>query len=265
MHDSQLLEDYVTRNSETAFQSLVTRYLNLVRSTALRQVRAAPLAEEVAQAVFILLARKAARLRKTKNLVLGGWLYRTTRFVAARALRGELRRRRREQEAFQMQQISSTDETWRRIAPVLDEGSEQLGQTDRDAVILRFFQDEPLQKVGAALGITEEAARKRVSCSLEKLRAFFLRRGFTISTAVLATSLAGHRAEAAAPDLAGAIASKAMAHAASSTATLPALVAETLAAWQWATVKIPAASGVAATAAVLLATNSWTPSARPPV
>src|ERR1019366_7888370 len=104
MHDSQLLEEYVTRNSETAFQSLVTRYLNLVRSTALRQVRDTALAEDVAQAVFILLAVKAARLRKTKNLVLSGWLYRTTRFVAARALRGELRRQRREQEAFAMQQ-----------------------------------------------------------------------------------------------------------------------------------------------------------------
>src|ERR1019366_7738672 len=105
MHDSQLLQDYVTRHSEAAFQSLVARHLNLVRSTALRQVRNAPLAEEVAQAVFILLARKAARLRKSKNLVFGGCPYRTTRFVAARALRGELRRQRREQEAFAMQQF----------------------------------------------------------------------------------------------------------------------------------------------------------------
>jgi RNA polymerase sigma factor (sigma-70 family) len=263
MHDSQLLDDYVTRNSETAFQSLVTRYLNLVRSTALRQVPNAPLAEEVAQAVFILLARKAARLRKTKNLVLGGWLYRTTRFVAARALRGELRRRRREQEAFQMQQISSTDETWRRIAPVLDEGIEQLGQTDRDAVLLRFFQDEPLQKVGAALGISEEAARKRVSRSIEKLRVFFGRRGFTISTTMLASALASHRAEAAPAGLAGAIGAKALSHAAPSTAPLPALVAETLAAWQWAMVKILAASGVAATAAVLVVAQLWTSPVRP--
>ncbi|MGO9204204.1 MAG: sigma-70 family RNA polymerase sigma factor [Limisphaerales bacterium] len=268
MHDSQLLDEYVSRNSETAFQSLVSRYLNLVHSTALRQVRNAPLAEEVAQAVFILLAHKASRLRKAKNLVLGGWLYRTTRFVAARALRGELRRQRREGEAFQMQQISSADETWRRIAPLLDEGMEQLGQTDRDAVILRFFQDEPLRAVGGALGISEEAARKRVSRSLEKLRAFFVRRGFTLSTAALAVALAGSRAQAVPADLAGAVGAKALAHAASSAATLPVLVAETLRAWQWARVKalagFAAATAVVASAVLLLA-ETRTPPAQPSV
>ena len=267
MHDSQLLEEYVTRNSETAFQSLVSRYVNLVRSTALRQVRDTPLAEEVAQAVFILLARKASRLRHTKNLVLGGWLYRTTRFVAARALRGEMRRQRREQEAFQMQQLSSADETWSRIAPLLDEGIEQLDQTDRDAVLLRFFQDEPLSVVGGALGISEEAARKRVSRSLEKLRAFFVRRGFTISTAALATALAGHRAEAAPAGLAGVIGAKALAHAASSTAMLPALVAETLRAWQWARMKMlagVAGAGTVAASTVLLLANTWMSPAQPP-
>jgi len=268
MHDSQLLEEYVTRNSETAFESLVSRYLNLVRSTALRHVRDTPVAEEVAQAVFILLARRASRLRDTKNLVLGGWLYRTTRFVAARALRGEMRRQRREQEAFQMQQLSSADETWSRIAPLLDEGIEQLDQTDRDAVLLRFFQDEPLRAVGGALGISEEAARKRVSRSLEKLRAFFVRRGFAISTAALATALAGPRAEAAPAGLAGVIGAKALAHAASSNATLPTLVAETLRAWQWARMRILAgfAGGVTvAASAVLLLANTWMSPAQPSV
>jgi RNA polymerase sigma factor (sigma-70 family) len=258
MHDSQLLEEYVSRNSETAFQSLVNRYLNLVRSTALRQVRNAPLAEEVAQAVFILLARKAALLRQSKNLVLGGWLYRTTCFVAARAARGEMRRQRREQEAFQMQQLSSADETWRRIAPLLDEGIEQLNPSDRDAIILRFFQGEPLRSVGGALGISEDAAKKRVSRSLEKLRAFFIRRGFTISTAVLATALAGQHAEAAPAGLAGAIGARALAHAGSATATLPALVAGTLRAWQWATVKIMAGIGAAATAVIVLTAHALT-------
>ncbi len=258
MHDSQLLEDFVTRNSEPAFQSLVTRYLNLVRSTALRQVRDATLAEEVTQAVFILLARKAARLRKTKDLLLGGWLYRTTRFVAARALRGELRRQRREQEALQMQQLSAADETWRRIAPLLDEGIEQLDQTDRHAVILRFFQDEPLREVGGALGISEEAARKRVSRSLEKLRAFFTRRGFTISSAALLMALAGQKSEAAPPELAAAIAAKALAHTGASAAALPMLVAETLQAWHWMVVRNVAGLGAAVGAAALLAIGAWT-------
>ena len=223
MHDSQLLEEYVSRNSETAFQSLVNRYLNLVRSTALRQVRNAPLAEEVAQAVFILLARKAALLRQSKNLVLGGWLYRTTCFVAARAARGEMRRQRREQEAFQMQQLSSADETWRRSRPCSTKASNNSIHPTATPSSCDSFKANPA--VGRRrLGISEDAAKKRVSRSLEKLRAFFIRRGFTISTAVLATALAGQHAEAAPAGLAGAIGARALAHAGSATATLPALV-----------------------------------------
>ena len=193
----------------------------------------------MAQAVFILLARKAARLRKTKNLVLGGWLYRTTRFVAARALRGELRRQRREQEAFQMQQFSSADETWRRIAPMLDEGIEQLDQTDRDAVILRFFQDEPLHAVGGGPGhqrgggqkTREPLAGKTPRLLRPSWFHHFGRRAGDGVGRVIAP-------KPPPPSLAGAIAAKALAHAASSSATLPVLVAETLAAWRWAKVKI---------------------------
>lgn len=156
-----------------------------------------------------------------------------------------------------MQQISSADDTWRRIAPLLDEGIEQLDQTDRNAVILRFFQDESLHAVGGALGMSEEAAKKRVSRSIEKLRAFFARRGFTISTMVLASALASHRAEAAPDGLAGAIGAKALAHAVPSTTPLPALVAETLAAWKWAMVKLLAGLAAVATVAVLVATHPW--------
>src|SRR5665213_31205 len=258
MHDSELLEEYVTRNSEAAFQSLVARYLNLVRSTALRQVRNVPLAEDVAQAVFILLARKAGVLSKTKNLALSGWLYRTTRFVAAHATRGEMRRQWREQEALAMQQSNSADETWRRIAPLLDEGIEQLNQIERNAVLLRFFQDEPLRAVGLSLGISEEAARKRVNRSLEKLRAFFVCRGFTISVAMLGSALAGQRAEAAPAGLANVIGTKALTYAASSANALPVLVAGTLQAWRWATLKMVIGIGAAATALIFLSANTLT-------
>src|SRR6266498_3015580 len=114
MDDWGLLQHYVERNSEAAFRELVDRYLDLVRSAASRQVNDTQLAEEIVQAVFILLARKAAGFRRT--IVLPGWLFRTTRFVATRALRGERRRQRREQEAIHMQELSSRDDAWRNIA-----------------------------------------------------------------------------------------------------------------------------------------------------
>jgi RNA polymerase sigma factor (sigma-70 family) len=258
MQDWQLLDEYVRQNSQPAFHALVSRYINLVHSTAVRQVRDMPLAEEVAQTVFILLARKARKLSASKNLVLGGWLYRTTRFVANRALRGELRRRRREQEAFQMQQLTSGDDTWHHIAPTLDEGIEELDSVSRDALILRFFQDEPLRNVGVTLGISEEAARKRVGRSLEKLRSFFVRRGFTISATALATALSAQRSEAVPTELAAAVAAKALLYANPTIVSLPALVTETLKAWHWAAVKIVAGAGAAIAVVALLAMSAST-------
>src|SRR5436190_7949777 len=112
MDDRQLIEEFVGRNSEAAFGAIVNRYLNLVHSAAARQVHDAELAQEVTQAVFILLARKMGSL--PRQVLLPGWLYRTTRFVAARAMRAETRRHRREQEAFEMQQLSAADPSWQR-------------------------------------------------------------------------------------------------------------------------------------------------------
>lgn len=267
MHDWQLIEDFVARGSDSAFQTLVSRYINLVRSTALRGVKDAALADEVTQAVFILLARKAAKIQSAKNQTLGGWLYRTTRFVASRALRGENRRRRREQEAFNMQQLSSTEDAWRRIAPILDEGIEKLDAASRDALILRFFQGEAFAAVGQSLGISEEAARKRVDRSIDKLRAFFTRRGFTISAAAVASGLAAFKAEAVPTELAAAVGAKALLGANSGMAALPALVIETLQAWHWATLKFVAGLGAIAMAIGLAATIAWAdfrPSGSPP-
>src|SRR3954452_18379775 len=137
MEDWQLLQDYFERGSESACRSLVGRHLGLVHSVALRQLNDRALAEEVSQAVFILLARKAPNL--SRNTPLAGWLFQTTRFVAARTLRSELRRQQREQEALNMQELSLPDETWHRIVSELDEALEQLGRAERNAVLLRFF------------------------------------------------------------------------------------------------------------------------------
>ncbi len=250
MNDWQLLQEYAARRSETAFRELTERHLNLVYSAALRQVNDPQLAEEICQSVFILLARKAGDLKP--GIVLAGWLFRTTRFVAARARRGELRRQRREQEAFEMHQLVAPDQIWPRLAPVLDEALDQLGETDRQALLLRFFEDKSLRETGEALGLREDAARKRVDRALERLRAIFGRRGCIISAAALGSALAARAVNAAPTGLATTVARSACLAGSATPAALPSLVRETLSAWRWARIKLAVALTLGVVALVIL-------------
>jgi RNA polymerase sigma factor (sigma-70 family) len=247
MDDWQLLQNYVERDSEPAFKTLVDRYVNLVYSVALRHVRDSHLAEEVAQAVFLLLARKARGLRR--SVVLSGWLFRTTRFVASRAVRAEQRRQRREQEAFVMQRLTTPDEAWKRISPVLDEALEHLAETDRNAILLRFFSDKSHRETAAALGVSEEAAKKRVTRALDKLRDFFAGRGLALSAAVLASSVTANAAKAATPEVIAQVTTKVISTA-STTAALPPLVTQTLNAWRWAKLRLASAMAITIAAVV---------------
>lgn len=183
-----LLRDYAERQSEAAFEMLVARYASLVYSAALRQVGDSHLAEEITQTVFTLLARKAGAL--SEKTILSGWLYRTTRHVAAAALKMEYRRRLREQEA--MNQESTADPDWERLAPFLDDAMAKLREQDRDAIVMRYFQNKPLRDVGAAFGVDEYAAQKRVGRALEKLQAIFARHGITSTAAALAETITAH-------------------------------------------------------------------------
>ena len=163
--DMVLLREYARHNSEEAFAALVSRHVNLVYSVALRQVRDPHLAEEITQAVFIILARKADKM--PPRAVLPGWLCRTARYASANLLTIQRRRRHREQEAH-MQSILNEPEfdAWSQIAPLLDGAMEQLGKTDHDALVLRFFEGRSLSEVGLALGASEDAAKKRVNRAL---------------------------------------------------------------------------------------------------
>ena len=209
MDDLELLRQYAQERSEQAFAMLVGRYVNLVYSAALRQVRHGPLAEEVTQAVFLILAQKAGALGP--NVILAGWLLRTTRFAAANALRREERRTRYEQE-FMANTFHASESglAWERIAPLLDEALAGLGTKDRDAVALRFFEKKSFREIGLALGLSEDNAQKRVARALERLRAFFRRRGSEVAVAALASVLAANAVQAAPEPLSAAVVSAAM-------------------------------------------------------
>jgi RNA polymerase sigma factor (sigma-70 family) len=195
--DLDRLREYASNNSEAAFTALVQRKINLVHSAAVRQLRDTRLAEEVTQAVFIALARKAHTFRPGTNL--SAWLYRATRFACANALKVELRRKQREQKALLMEtEILDENDNWERISPLLDEAMSKLRQKDRTAVLLRFFENKTLAEVGGTLGISEQAAKKRVSRALKKLRLLFTRHGTTIAVTSIAT-LCSTKASQAAP------------------------------------------------------------------
>ena len=220
MTDSQkLLADYVANGSEAAFRELVTRYADLVCSTADRLVGGdAHLAEDVAQTVFVDLARKAHTL--APDVMLGGWLHRDTCFAASHLMRAERRREWREREAAAMNDRQDhTEANLARLRPILDEAINQLGAGDRAVILLRFFEQRTLGAVGEALGSTENAAQKRVSRALEKLRLLLKHRGVALSAAALATVLAGEAVKAAPAGLAASLSSAALVTASTGTET----------------------------------------------
>ena len=193
--DWSLLQQYVERRSEAAFETLVRRHLDMVYSAAWRQAGDASLAEEVTQAVFVLLARKAPHLRR--GVMVAGWLYRTACLTARRALRDQTRRRIKEREAAEMRLTDSNDEVWTRLKPHLDAALADLGEADRAAIVLRFLEQRNFRDVAAALSISEDAAKKRVTLALEKLRLVFTRKGVTLGLSAIAAALSARALEAA--------------------------------------------------------------------
>ncbi|MBI5381772.1 MAG: sigma-70 family RNA polymerase sigma factor [Opitutae bacterium] len=204
MNDHALLHRYAHEGAQDAFGELVQRHLDLVYSAAKRQVRSPQLAEEVAQTVFVDLARHAAKISPDQPLA--AWLYVVTRRTAIDVVRREARRTAREQAAGEIASMNSTVRLWPRVEPLLDEAMASLGDVDRRAVLLRFFENKSLREVGTALGTTDDAAQKRVTRALEHLRAFFLRRGIAVASAALAADLSAHAITAAPAGLSALIA-----------------------------------------------------------
>jgi RNA polymerase sigma factor (sigma-70 family) len=240
--DMALLREYARRNSEEAFAALVSRHVNLVYSVALRQVCDPHLAEEITQAVFIILARKAKSLNA--KTILPGWLCRTARYVSANALTFQRRRQHREQEAYMQSFLNEPESNaWMQIAPLLDTALSQLGQTDHNAIVLRFFEGRNFNEVGAALGASEDAAKKRVTRAVEKLRKFFTKRGITLSAAVIAGAISANSVQAAPAMLAKTISAVAIAKGAAAGASTLTLIKGALKLMAWTKMKTAAVAG----------------------
>lgn len=240
--DERLLREYSATGSEAAFAALVRRYMNVVWSAARRQVSDASVADEITSAVFLVLAQKARSLRE--DTILTGWLLRTTRLVAANAVRREARRQQREQEIMNTLLLrSESDAAWMHIAPLLDEALVRLGERDRDAVALRFFDERSFHDIGQVLGITEDNAQKRVSRALEKLRGHLERHGVKVPAATLAAALAANCVQGAPASLVVTVAAAGSGVLAGSS-SLPALAQATVEALAWARFKVVAGLGL---------------------
>ena len=253
LDDTALLREYVEHDSEEAFAALVTRHVNKVYSVALRHTGNPHSAEEIAQAVFVILAKKSRHLGK--RVILSGWLYQTARLTAVTFIRGGIRRARREQEAY-MQTVLNENESdaWRQIAPLLDAAMAGLNETDRHAVVLRFFDGKSIREVGAALGANEDAAKKRLSRALEKLRTFFAKRGVSSTTAIIAGAISANSVQAAPVTLAKSVTAIAVAKGAAASGSTLTLIKGALKLMAWTKAKTVIVVGMG----VLLAAGTTT-------
>lgn len=200
MNGPDLLTRYRTAASEEAFAELVRRYANLVYSVARRRLSNGTLAEEVTQTVFARLAKTVPKIKTDGELV--AWLHRTAVHVAIDLWRSETRRRTREQLAAAMQSpANESDRIWEEIAPHVDEALNQLSDADREAVLLRFFQRKSMQEIGQVFGISEDAAKMRISRAIGRLRDQLGPKGATCAVALLGTLIAERAIEGAPGDL----------------------------------------------------------------
>jgi RNA polymerase sigma factor (sigma-70 family) len=203
--DKELLRDYSEGGSEAAFAELVRRHVDFVFSAALRLVRDAHLAQDVSQKVFLALAQNAGQL--LHHAVLSGWLHRTTHHLSANTVRADVRRRVREQEAATMNELfaAESEGTWEAVAPYLDAALTELSEPDRNAVLLRYFERKSAREMAQTLGISGEAAQKRVNRAVDRLREFFSKRGIAVGANGLIVLITANAVQSAPAGLAATI------------------------------------------------------------
>lgn len=244
LDDISLLREYVAHESDDAFAALVKRHVDKVYSIALRHTCNPHQAEEIAQAVFVILARRARQLGS--RVILSGWLCRTARLTAMTFVRSETRRARREQEAYmQNLPVEPESDVWPQIEPLLDAAMAKLSEADYLAVVLRFFDGKSMKEVGAALGASEAAAKVRVNRAVEKLRLFFARRGIVVPVAVLTAAISASSVQSAPATLAKTATMVALAKGATSFSPTLSLVKGVLKMMAWTKAKAAVVAGAA--------------------
>jgi RNA polymerase sigma factor (sigma-70 family) len=241
--DMALLRRFAGQNSEPAFAALVTRHINLIYSTALRATGNPDAAEEITQAVLIVLARKAGRI--SEKTILAGWLYQTTRLTAASFLKSERRRLQREHQAYMQTEFrtAESDEAWKRLGPLLEDAMGALNDKERSAVVLRFFGGKTFAEVATEFDVTENAAKKKVGRALEKLHGYFSKRGVSSATAIIAGALSSNAVHAAPPAFARSAAGAALAKGAASSGSSMALAKGVLKSLAWTKLRGAVAAG----------------------
>lgn len=243
MDDFELLQEYLKHGREDAFSEFVARYIDLVYSVALRKVSRPDAAQEITQAVFTILARKAPTIRP--GAILPAWLHETTRLTASHWIRSEMRRVRREQEAYMQSPSNDPKDTrWEVIAPLLDDAIASLGEKDRHALMLRYFQDRNTAEIARSLASSEEAVQKRLERSLDKLRGYFSKRGVSITSIAIGTALCVHSTQAAPLGLAASVATATLKGSTLAAPTLS-IIKETLNLMAWTKIKTGIAGGAA--------------------
>jgi RNA polymerase sigma factor (sigma-70 family) len=258
LDDLALLREYAANHSERAFEELVSRRVGFVYSSALRQARDPNLAEEITQAVFIILAQKAEHI--SDKTILTGWLFKTTRFAALAQMRADVKRSLRTatiEKEFQMQtesQSAATDEIWNQMSPLLDEALATLGETDRQAVLLRFFENKSLAEVGNYLGTGEDTARKRVTRAVEKLRKYFSKHGVSSTTTIIAGVISANSVQAAPVAVAKSVTAVAIGKGAAASVLTLTIIKGALKIMAWTKAKTVIVIGIS----VLLATGTAT-------
>ena len=245
VNDMDLMREYADRNSESAFSGLVHRHINLVYSVALRYTGNSQDAQDVTQAVFVILAKKSAGLRQRTTLI--GWLYETTRFTARQLLRTRVRQQARDQEAYMQSTLndSDTDNVWLQLAPLLEEAMTRLNEKERTLLALRFFENKSGSETAALLGIQEYAAHKGASRALEKLRKFFMRHGVSSTTAIITVAISANSVQAAPVALAKSVTAVAIAKGAAASGSTLTLIKGALKIMAWTKMKTVMVVGMA--------------------